>query len=263
MCSWTSRAEESLLSQLSEPQQQDGDAVFIALLPLRTPPAPRHGRQRQREKTQNAVHDGTSAQIPDLVRKERRKGEQRRRLAEWLTALTGYKRVFEEYTRVLTQRYPDIRIQGENYLPQPIYRHIASFLSMFKLAIIGFIIVGKDPFALFGVESPRIWAWGQENKIYACMMVFFLSNMIENQCMSTGAFEISLNDVPVWSKLDALRSRWLGSQSCPLFCIRWEFPVSKVALMKVCAESSASASVDWMSSSILLLLLGLRTYTVG
>ncbi|KAL6479306.1 hypothetical protein MHYP_G00127390 [Metynnis hypsauchen] len=120
-----------------------------------------------------------------------------------LNSRFGYKRVFEEYTRVLTQRYPDIRIQGENYLPQPIYRHIASFMSVFKLAIIGLIIVGKDPFALFGVESPRIWAWGQENKVYACMMVFFLSNMIENQCMSTGAFEISLNDVPVWSKLES------------------------------------------------------------
>lgn len=30
-------------------------------------------------------------------------------------------------------------------------------------------------------------------QVYACMMVFFLSNMIENQCMSTGAFEITLN----------------------------------------------------------------------
>ncbi|ETE63747.1 Selenoprotein T, partial [Ophiophagus hannah] len=88
-------------------------------------------------------------------------------------------RVFEEYMRVISQRYPDIRIEGENYLPQPIYRHIASFLSVFKLVLIGFIIV------------------------YACMMVFFLSNMIENQCMSTGAFEITLNDVPVWSKLES------------------------------------------------------------
>ncbi|KAG5285968.1 hypothetical protein AALO_G00009540 [Alosa alosa] len=48
-----------------------------------------------------------------------------------------------------------------------------------------------------------VWTWGQENKIYACMMVFFFSNMIENQLMSTGAFEISLNDVPVWSKLES------------------------------------------------------------
>lgn len=27
--------------------------------------------------------------------------------------------------------------------------------------------------------------------------------MIENQCMSTGAFGITLNDVPVWSKLES------------------------------------------------------------
>lgn len=27
--------------------------------------------------------------------------------------------------------------------------------------------------------------------------------MIENQCMSTGAFEVTLNDVPVWSKLES------------------------------------------------------------
>uniref|UniRef100_A0A672LE94 Selenoprotein T n=2 Tax=Sinocyclocheilus grahami TaxID=75366 RepID=A0A672LE94_SINGR len=82
-------------------------------------------------------------------------------------------------------------------------RHIASFLSMFKLLLIGVIIVGKDPFALFGMQAPGLWVWSQENKIYACMMVFFFSNMIENQCMSTGAFEITLNDVPVWSKLEA------------------------------------------------------------
>ncbi|CAO2613087.1 Thioredoxin reductase-like selenoprotein T [Lemmus lemmus] len=112
-------------------------------------------------------------------------------------------RVFEEYMRVISQRYPDIRIEGENYLPQPIYRHIASFLSVFKLVLIGLIIVGKDPFAFLGMQAPSIWQWGQENKVYACMMVFFLSNMIENQCMSTGAFEITLNDVPVWSKLES------------------------------------------------------------
>lgn len=63
------------------------------------------------------------------------------------------------------------------------------------------------------------------------MMVFFFTNMMENQCLSTGAFEISLNgesrlcvcidarkhnshsfkammlcvctDVPVWSKLES------------------------------------------------------------
>ncbi|KAJ1088259.1 hypothetical protein NDU88_001417 [Pleurodeles waltl] len=108
--------------------------------------------------------------------------------------------------RVISQRYPDIRIEGENYLPQPVYRHIASFLSIFKIVLIGLIVVGKDPFALFGIQAPGLWIWGQENKVYACMMVFFLSNMIENQCMSTGAFEVTFNDVPVWSKLESATS---------------------------------------------------------
>lgn len=111
--------------------------------------------------------------------------------------------MFEEYMRVISQRYPDIRIEGENYLPQPVYSHIASFLSIFKIILIGLIVVGKDPFALFGIQAPGLWIWGQENKVYACMMVFFLSNMIENQCMSTGAFEVTFNDVPVWSKLES------------------------------------------------------------
>lgn len=30
-------------------------------------------------------------------------------------------------------------------------------------------------------------------QISSCLMVFFLSNMIETQCLSTGAFEITLN----------------------------------------------------------------------
>ncbi|CAB1317699.1 unnamed protein product [Coregonus sp. 'balchen'] len=91
----------------------------------------------------------------------------------------------------------------EEYMQALYQRHVASFLSMFKLALIGLIVIGKDPFALCGMQAPGIWIWGQENKIYACMMVFFFSNMIENQCMSTGAFEITLNDVPVWSKLES------------------------------------------------------------
>ncbi len=42
--------------------------------------------------------------------------------------------------------------------------HIASFLSMFKLLLIGVIIVGKDPFVLFGMQAPGVWVWSQENK---------------------------------------------------------------------------------------------------
>jgi len=51
----------------------------------------------------------------------------------------------------------------------------------------------------------NLWTWMQANKIYASLMLFFLSNFIENQLISTGAFEIYFNDVPVWSKLQTGR----------------------------------------------------------
>lgn len=53
-------------------------------------------------------------------------------------------------------------------------RHIASFLSVFKLVLIGLIIVGKDPFAFFGMQAPSIWQWGQENKVNSILNSFIL-----------------------------------------------------------------------------------------
>lgn len=71
-------------------------------------------------------------------------------------------------------------------------RHVASFLSMFKLVVIGLIIVGKDPFALFGMQAPGIWEWGQGNKvsqaiivtnslILKCLFVLFLFAVMHNK----------------------------------------------------------------------------------
>ncbi|RVE61673.1 hypothetical protein OJAV_G00174800 [Oryzias javanicus] len=177
------------------------------------------------------------------------------------SCVEGYKRVFEEYTQALYQRYPDIRIEGENYLRIPMYRHVASFLSMFKLLVIGVIIIGKDPFALFGMQAPGFWEWGQGNKIYACMMVFFFSNMIENQLLSTGAFEITLNDVPVWSKLESDHTITLNPL-CPFLAgadrpslSEAGFSLScEVMLMNVCAEGRKTAGTDWMPSSLFTML---------
>lgn len=36
-------------------------------------------------------------------------------------------------------------------------------------------------------------------------MIFFISNAVEGQMISTGAFEVSFNDVPIWSKLQTGR----------------------------------------------------------
>lgn len=71
--------------------------------------------------------------------------------------------------------------------------------------LIGCILTGKNPFDWFGMETPHIYVWAQENMIYSCFMLFFVSNAIETQLTSTGAFEISLNEVTIWSKLKSGR----------------------------------------------------------
>ncbi|KAJ8338564.1 hypothetical protein SKAU_G00375300 [Synaphobranchus kaupii] len=112
-------------------------------------------------------------------------------------------KVFQEYSRAISQLYPDIRIEGENYPPKPVNKYIANFVSYFKLLAIALIVSGQNPFAFLGIDTPRIWFWSQDNKVFSCLMTFFLSNMVETHLLSTGAFEVALNDVPIWSKLQS------------------------------------------------------------
>lgn len=82
---------------------------------------------------------------------------------------------------------------------------LAQGLGILKLVIIAMVVLGQNPFPHLNMETPSVFTWAVENKVYACLMIFFISNAIEGQLISTGAFEISFNDVPVWSKLETGR----------------------------------------------------------
>jgi uncharacterized membrane protein len=68
------------------------------------------------------------------------------------------------------------------------------FQGLGKLLVIVCILSGINMFRYFGQDAPPSWwVWCVENKLYACLMIFFLSNALEGHLVSTGAFEISLN----------------------------------------------------------------------
>nr|SVE74446.1 EOG090X0DP2 [Daphnia barbata] len=117
----------------------------------------------------------------------------------------GYRKVFEQYAAILQQKYPSLAIEGENHPPPFMNQKIAQFLGIVKIVLILLIISGTNVFGHLGVQTPSVWEWTQQNKFYACLMTFFLCNAIEGQLISTGAFEITLNDVPLWSKLETGR----------------------------------------------------------
>lgn len=113
--------------------------------------------------------------------------------------------MYEEVAHLLSQKYPSLLIEGDNY-PPPAYKvYAAQSISLFKFTLLFLIIAGFNPFAYFNLETPQFFTWASENKVYACLMLFFVTNAIEGQMYSTGAFEVQLNDVPVWSKLQSGR----------------------------------------------------------
>lgn len=44
-------------------------------------------------------------------------------------------------------------------------RYLANFISYFKLLAIALIVTGQNPFQILGTNTPRVWSWGQENKV--------------------------------------------------------------------------------------------------
>uniref|UniRef100_A0A915J6U8 Selenoprotein T n=1 Tax=Romanomermis culicivorax TaxID=13658 RepID=A0A915J6U8_ROMCU len=90
----------------------------------------------------------------------------------------GYKQAFDEFSKIVVDRYPSIRIEGQNYAPSYARALIAQLLTYSKIALIA---------------------------LYACTMIFFVGNAVETYLISTGAFEIAYNGVPIWSKLDVGR----------------------------------------------------------
>jgi len=118
--------------------------------------------------------------------------------------------VFQQLAGILQQQlghqYPDIRIVGDNYNPGGGRVQMSQFLGMVKMLVIAMILFKFNPWTYFGYEvagpTPNIVTWAMENKIYACMMTFFLCNMVETQLISSGAFEVSVNGELVWSKLE-------------------------------------------------------------
>lgn len=113
--------------------------------------------------------------------------------------------MFEQYASALHQKYPGLEIQGDNYPPPTIKHYLAQTISAIKLILIICIVAGQNPFEWMGVETPNLYTYAIENKVYACLMLFFVCNAVEGQLISTGAFEISFNEQPVWSKLETGR----------------------------------------------------------
>ncbi|XP_035783234.1 thioredoxin reductase-like selenoprotein T homolog CG3887 [Anopheles albimanus] len=117
----------------------------------------------------------------------------------------GYRKAFDDYFNIIHEKYPEITIRGGNYDPSGFNMVLSKVLLVTKLLLIVALLSNYDLGRYIGNPFAGWWRWCFNNKLYASMMIFFLGNTLEAQLISSGAFEITLNDVPVWSKLETGR----------------------------------------------------------
>ena len=106
--------------------------------------------------------------------------------------------MYRQLASVLEQQfghqYPDLVIAGENYNPGSFRLEISQLLGMVKMILIAMIVFNFNPWTYMELgPTPGFVSWALENKIYACLMTFFLINAVETQLISSGAFEVTVN----------------------------------------------------------------------
>ncbi len=80
------------------------------------------------------------------------------------------------------------------------------------------VVGGLNPFETLGQPAPGWYTWLLGNKLYACLMVFFIGNAIETQLVSTGAFEVLstyYSSAILHMLYRIFRYRWTACQSGP------------------------------------------------
>ena len=81
---------------------------------------------------------------------------------------------------------------------------MAHIIGALKMVLLAMLAMSFNPWTYLGEQTmgptPRAYLWALDNKIFACMMLFFLANLVETQLISTGAFEVSVGGEVVFSK---------------------------------------------------------------
>lgn len=93
----------------------------------------------------------------------------------------GYRKAFDEYSSILNEKYPEIYIRGDNYDPPGVQLYLSKAILFLKLILIAAIMSSFDVWGYLGQAIPSWYRWCTENKLYACMMIFFVGNTLEAQ----------------------------------------------------------------------------------
>lgn len=107
----------------------------------------------------------------------------------------------ENYIKSTYPEFNDNNISGSTYPPSQKAQMTASLTNMVWLVGISLLFAGSFIFKTIGMEEPKIYVAMKENPV-ATFVCLFVINSVGASQLSTGAFEIKLNDIVIFSKLE-------------------------------------------------------------
>mgnify|MGYP001810089158 CR=1 FL=1 len=107
---------------------------------------------------------------------------------------------FQDVKRFVEHKFPSVKVSGGLY-PPPFHAQIfATIMGYLWTVGIVLIIGGEQIFKALGIPEPEFVLWISRNKGNSFLTLFVLNTMA-NSMLATGAFELYLDEVPVFSKL--------------------------------------------------------------
>ncbi len=133
----------------------------------------------------------------------------------------GMQREFLGAKSFLEDEFPGLSVEGENYPIPPIIELLRMVLQGVQLLAVALIIFG-DGFWTSVLRFRSVPAFYYKIKEYAFhsfVLIFFILPKLMNKYVTTGAFEMILDGVTVYSKLETGRMPNAGDLVAPLEAI--------------------------------------------
>lgn len=93
--------------------------------------------------------------------------------------------------QLLEQQYPGMEVVGSNYPVTALKQAAAQAVSMAQMGGFAMVIFGEKAFETLGMPVPQFYIQNvAQNRFGAGVAVWFLGNFVQNQLVSTGAFEV-------------------------------------------------------------------------
>lgn len=127
-------------------------------------------------------------------------------------------RNFRALAEFLEVRYPALRgqVHGSNYPPPPLALFAVQAAQLVQWSALTLMLMGDSVFTTLGINPTPGW-YGQmkENKLNTFVGVFFMNSMAQSMT-ATGAFEVTVDGVLVYSKLSTGRMPSAGDLTAGL-----------------------------------------------